>query len=154
MRHARGLLVVLALMSSLACTDSGSRDADPLQGVNAAVAERLCKGFFANAEALRTARNTISPDRVDAAASGYERLAVEAGGEGAKVFASEVSDAADAAHVLAQHNRDVLASGPTGTASDTPVSQAALLTKVMRLQLPETQLSLACYSRGHTQFES
>lgn len=149
MRHARGLLLVVSLWSAIGCSDAASGNSDPLRGVSEATAERLCKGFFVDADALRTARNTISPDAVDAAASGYEQLATEARAAGATSFASEMSDAATAAHVLAQSNRDVIAAGASGSASDQAAPLAAFLTKVAKLQLPETQISLACYSRGY-----
>lgn len=77
MRRVGGLLVVLALSASAGCSDSTSGNADPLHGVSEAVAARLCRDSFAGAEVLRTARQTTIPDGVDAAASGYERLAAE-----------------------------------------------------------------------------
>ena len=152
-RRVGGLFVVLALSASAGCSDSTSGNADPLHGVSEAVAARLCRDSFAGAEVLRTARQTGIPDGVDAAASGYERLAAEASSLGAKAFASELSDAAKAAHALAQSNRDLLATGSSGSSSELlNGSSAALMTKVMKLQLPETQMALACYSRGRTPF--
>ena len=151
-RLARCVVMVLVLWAAVGCSGRGSDNADPLRGVGDETAARLCKGFFADADAARNAGNTVSLDGFDAAVSGFESRAKEAREVGAREFAAELADAAGAARALAQGSRSALASGVSGSVPDEPAPEAAVLAMFARLQLPETQISLACYTRGFTRF--
>jgi hypothetical protein len=158
-RLSRSFLLIAFMAASVAaCSGSSSADTDPLRGVNQAIAARLCKAFFVEAEALRDARNTFSLDRVDATADSFERLAGEARAAGATGFARESSELAKKARALAQFGRGVSTAATTsptssGSTTGSTSSTASMMTVVLELQLPETRLSLACYRRGITPFE-
>lgn len=150
LRRNLRLWLAVAVLVLAACSGASSGEADPLREVNDATAARLCSSYFASAGALRDARNNFSTDGIDAAAESYDRLAADARAAGAKPFASESSKAAEATRALARYSRDALAAGPPSTAAGQSPSSAPLLTMLMKLQLPETQLYLACYSHGYT----
>ena len=150
MRGVRGGLTAVACCLAIGCSGSGSGSVDPLGGVGEGTAARLCQGFFADADAVRNARNQVTPDALDLAARGYETRAVDARSGGAKAFASTLMDASGAVHALAQSSRSALASGASGTTAGQSASMAPFLTIATRLQLAEARISLACYSRGYT----
>jgi hypothetical protein len=147
-------LTVAAICALTACSGSSSNETDLLRGVAESSAGALCKSFFENSQALNDARVVLELDGMETAADGYERLAVDARAFGARRFASAASEVADATRALVQSARPAQQAGKTGTASDAAVSAASLMTTVLKVQLPETRLALACYSRDHAPFDS
>ena len=92
-------------------------------------------------DAVTVAQRLNDSDSAQAAAAAYKALAVHAQMSNAKGVTTLAADALNAATDLAQ-------------ASQNGSNANELVTKVFRLQVPDTSLRLACAEHGHSIFAS
>ena len=136
--------IALSLVSALAvagCSGSSTGEVDPLKGIRDSTAATLCDEFTTIRISLEAARQTFDLAGISKAASEYGSLATKARDVKAKEFAAVVSNAAQAT--------DAFSKWLALPASSPPLSE--LMAKVLRLQLYETTVQLACAERGYVQ---
>ena len=136
--------IALTLVSALAvagCSGSSTGEVDPLKGVRDSTAASLCGEFTTIRITLETARQSFDLAGISKAVPAYESLATKARDAKAKDFAAVVSNAAQAT--------DAFSKWVALPASSPPLSE--LMAKVLRLQLYETTVQLACAERGYVQ---
>ena len=131
-------IVVVAAVAVAGCSDSSGGQVDPLHGVGDLTAATLCGEFTTIRVSLESARQTFNVAGVAQAVVDYESLATKARDAKANEFAAVLSKAAQATDVLSKS---------AGSNTTPPLSEA--LAKVLRFQLYDTTLRLACAERGY-----
>ena len=133
-------IVVIAAVAVAGCSDSSGGQVDPLHGVGDLTAAALCGEFTTIRISQESARQNFNVAGIAQAVIDYESLATKARDAKANEFAAVLSKAAQATDVLSKF---------AGSNTTPPLSEA--LAKVLRVQLYETTVQLACAERGYVQ---